>query len=104
MANLVLDLVEPQLLIDYVRAWDIEVLRPDAQLELARYLPDRLTEDLEFRIRKGALNDVDAAEYRSWDTPSPMTGRPGVSRISGSLGPISRAIPLGEEETLRMRS
>lgn len=104
MANLLLDLVDPALLIDYVRNWDIEVLRPDAQFTLNSYLPDRPIDDLEFRVRRGSLNDVDAAEYRSWDTPSPMTGRPGVSRISGSLGPISRAIPLGEEETLRLRS
>jgi hypothetical protein len=46
---------------------------------------------------------VDVAEYRAWDTPAPMTGRPGTKRIAGSLGPISRQIPLGEEEFLRLR-
>lgn len=104
MAQMVTDLIEPQELIDYVRQWDIEVLRPEAQLTLDRWLPNRLTEDLEFRIRRGALNDVDAAEYRAWDVPAPMTGRPGVSRVEGSLGPVSRQIPLGEEEFLRSRA
>ena len=102
--NIVYDLIPPQLLIDYVRAYDIEVLRPEAQLTLDRFLPNRQVADLDFRIRKGALNDVDAAEYRSFDTPAVMTSRPGVQYIRGSLGPVSRQIPLGEEEFLRSQT
>jgi hypothetical protein len=104
MAQLVHDLVDPQLLIDFVRTWDREVLRPEAQFSLDSYLPNRETMDLDFRIRKGALNDVDVAEYRAWDTPARMTGRPGTYFIEGSLGPVSRQIPLGEEEGLRARA
>ena len=102
--RMVHDLVDPQELIDYVRAWDIEVLRPQAQLLLDQFLPNRQVEDLDFRIRKGSLNDVDVAEYRAWDTQPRMTARPGVSYITGELGPISRQIPLGEEESLRLRA
>lgn len=102
--NMVFDIVPLPILTQYVRAYDIEVLRPEAQLTLDRFLPDQATEDLDFRIRKGALNDVDAAEFRAFDTPPVMTGRPGVSFIRGSLGPISRQIPLGEEEALRLRT
>src|SRR4051812_23934025 len=105
MAQMVYDLIDPGVLINYVRAFDNEVLRPEQNNPLLdEYLPDQTTEDLEFRIRKGALNDVDVAEYRAWDTPAPMTGRPGVSFIRGSLGPVSRQIPLGEEEYLRSQS
>lgn len=104
MAQLVHDLVDPQLLIDFVRTWDREVLRPTAQFSLDSYLPNRETMDLDYRIRKGALNDVDIAEYRAWDTPARMTGRPGTFFIEGSLGPVSRQIPLGEEEGLRARA
>jgi hypothetical protein len=102
MANIVYDLVEPQLLINYVRAFDNEVLRN--QFGLEAFLPNRLIDDLEYRIRAGTITDVDTAEYRAWDTPAPMTGRPGVSRIRGELVPVSRQIPLGEEEQLRLRS
>lgn len=102
--RMITDLVDPQELIDYVRAWDIEVLRPEAQLTLDRFLPNRQVEDLDFRIRRGALNDVDVAEFRSWDTQPRMTARPGTTFIEGSLGPVSRQIPLGEEEMLRMRA
>jgi hypothetical protein len=103
MPNIITDIVQPSTLINYVRTFDIEVLRPDAQFRLGEWLPDVTTDELEFRIRKGALNDVDAAEYRAWDTPASMVGRPGTSRISGSLGPVSRQIPMGEEEFLRAR-
>lgn len=104
MANLVFDLIEPGVLINYVRQFDNEILRPENQDSLENYLPNVQVEDLEYRIRRGQLNMVDAAEYRAWDTPAPMTGRQGVTFIEGSLGPVSRQIPLGEEEYLRTQS
>lgn len=102
--NLVYDLVPPDELVNYVRAYENEVLRAEGQIVLDGYLPNVFTDDLDFKVRRGAFNDVDSAEYRAWDTPPKMTGRPGVSRISGSLGPVSRQIPLGEEETLRVNA
>lgn len=104
MANIVYDLIPPAELIQYVRAYENEVLRAEGQFVLDAYLPNFLTDDLEFKIRRGAFNDVDIAEYRAFDTPAKMTQRPGTRRIAGSLGPVSRQIPLGEEETLRVRS
>jgi hypothetical protein len=105
MANLLTDIIglEPNVLIDYARQYDIEHARPDNQFTLDEYLPDLLTEDLEFRIRQGALNDVDIAEYRAFDTPAPFTDRPGTKWIAGSLGPVSRQIPLSEEEIIRTK-
>lgn len=105
MPNIVYDLIEPAVLVRYVRAFDNEVLRPEGRFNvLERWLPNRPTEDLEVRVRKGALNDVNIAEFRAFDTPSRMTGRQGTKFVRGSLGPVSRAIPLGEEELLRQRS
>ena len=102
--NMVYDLVEPAVLIDYVRAYDNEVLRQEAAFVLDRWIPNREVDDLEFRVRKSSLQDVDAAVYRAWDTPAPMTGRPGVQRIAGEIAPVSRQIALGEEESLRLRA
>lgn len=104
MAQLVNDLIEPAVLVDFVRQYDNEVLRPSAQFTLDSYLPNRNVDDLDYRIRKGAFNDVDIAEYRAWDTPARMTGRPGTFYTEGSLGPVSRQIPLGEEESIRARA
>lgn len=100
--NIVYDLVDPQELIDFVRLYDNEVLR--FKFALDQILPNRPLDDLEFRIRQGTLQDVDTAEFRAWDTPAPMTGRPGITRIRGELPPLSRQIPLGEEEMLRLRA
>lgn len=100
--QIIYDLVLPQLLLDYVRSYDNEVLRN--QFTLDRILPNRQIEDLEYRIRQGALVDTDVAEFRAWDTPAPMTGRAGVTRIRGELAPVSRQIALGEEEMLRLRA
>lgn len=102
MANtLIWDLVDPAELISYVRQYANERLRDDAQFYLGQDLPVTTTDEIEFRIRKGDLNDIDAAKFRAWDTPAPLTARPGTTRIEGELGPISRQIPLTEEEHLR---
>ena len=100
--QLVTDLIEPQVLIDFVRQYDNEVLRPEAQWTLDSWLPNREVRNLRYRIRKGARNDVNIAEYRAFDTPAPMTGRQGTYYVEGSLGPVSRQIPLSEEEILQV--
>jgi hypothetical protein len=100
-ATLVWDLVDPAELVNYVRAYDNEVLFN--QFTLQEYLPNTPMQELEYRIRSGTWRDVDVAKFRAWDTPAPMTGRQGMTRIFGELAPISRQIPLSEEEFLRLR-
>lgn len=100
--NMVFDLVDPPTLLDYVRQYDNEVLYN--QFTLQQWFPYHETPDLEWRIRTGTWKDVDTAEYRAYDTPAAMTGRQGFSRLRGELAPVSRAIPLGEEEMLRLRA
>lgn len=102
MANMITDLVDPVELTEYVRAFNDETLR--ARFVLDQVLPNRLLDDLEYRVRSGGLTDVDVAEFRAWDTPPPMTGRPGITRKRGELPPVSRQIPLLEEESLRLRA
>lgn len=102
MANMIFDLVDPIELTEYVRAFNDETLK--ARFVLDQVLPNRQLEDLEYRIRTGSLTDVDVAEYRAWDTQPPMTGRPGITRKRGELPPVSRQIPLSEEEMLRLRA
>jgi hypothetical protein len=102
--QMLFDLIDPAELTQFVRTFDNEVLKPQARFVLSRFMPDLMVDELEYRVRRASLEDVDIAEYRSWDTPAPLTKRPGVSRIRGELGPISRGILLGEEETLRQRA
>jgi hypothetical protein len=100
-ATIVWDLVDPNELIQYVRAFDNEVLFNDYTLQ--EFLPNTAIPELEYRIRTGTWKDVDVANYRAWDTPAPMTGRQGFTRIQGEIAPVSRQIPLSEEEFLRLR-
>jgi len=102
VALIITDLVDPAELTDYVRAFNDETLR--ARFVLDQVFPNRLVDDVEFRIRSGGLTDVDVAEYRAWDTQPPMTGRPGIVRKRGEIPPVSRQIPLLEEESLRLRA
>lgn len=104
VGQILYELVPPQILTQYVRQYDNEVLKPQARFVLGQWMPDQNIDDLEYRIRKGSLQDVDAAEYRAWDTPGKLTSRPGTTRISGEIGPITRGIMLGEEERLRQRA
>lgn len=100
--QLVTDLIEPQVLIDFVRQYDNEVLRPEANWTLERWLPNREVRNLKYRIRKGALQDVNVAEYRAFDTPARMAKRQGTYYIEGSLGPVSQQIALSEEEIMQV--
>ncbi len=102
--EMIFDIVDPAELTQYIRRFEHEVLRPEALWTLDRWLPNQFTEDLEFKIRKGGFQDVDAAEFRAWDTPAKMAGRPGTRRISGAIAPINRMIPMGEEETIRTQA
>lgn len=102
-ARFMFDLVEPALLTQYVREFDNEVLKNEIGFWEA-WLPNTLNDELEWRAIQNAFQDVDTAEYRAWDTVPTMTGRQGFTRIRGELAPVSRQIPLGEEEMLRLRA
>lgn len=101
-ARFLFDLVEPAELTQYVRAYDNEVLRN--QFVLGQFLPDFENSELEYSIDQQTWMDVDVAEYRAFDTQPRMTGRQGFSKIRGELAPVSRQIPLTEEDRLRLRA
>jgi Phage major capsid protein E len=73
------------------------------QFTLSRWLPNRQIDDLMYRFTRGGDGLTEAATYRSYDTESPIGARPGISRVTGELPPISRKIRLGEYDRLRQR-
>ncbi|MEW2578349.1 major capsid protein [Streptomyces syringium] len=96
------DYVTPAELTGYARAAlaDMQANR----FRLARWLPNRTIDDLQYRFdRGGAEGLTEAASYRSYDTESPIGARPGVTRVTGELPPVSRKIRLGEYDRLRQR-
>lgn len=93
------DYVDPAELTGYSRAAvaDLEINR----FTLSRWLPHRPVDDLMFRFAVGGEGLVEAATYRAYDTESPIASRPGLTRVTGELPPISRKIRLGEYDRLR---
>ena len=96
------DYIEPAELTGFARAALADL--DENQFTLSRWLPNTLVDDLEYRFtRGGAEGLMRAATFRAYDTEARMTKRPGVSRVSGELPPISRKIRLGEYDRLRQR-
>lgn len=95
------DLILPTVLTGYVR----EALadRPQNALTLDRWLPNNNIDDLEYRFTAGGEGLLEAATYRTYDAESPIGKRPGLTRVTGELPPISRKIRLGEYDRLRQR-
>jgi hypothetical protein len=92
----------PTTLSQYAReaALDLAVNR----FTLNRWLPNRNIDDLTYRFVRGGDSLIEAATYRSYDAESSIAGRPGITRVSGELPPISRKIVLGEYDRLRQRA
>lgn len=95
------DYIEPAELTGYMREGLAN--QPINQFALAQWLPNRDIDDLTYRFERGAGGLLEAAEYRSYDTGSPIGAREGITRVSGELPPISRKIRLGEYDRLRQR-
>lgn len=95
------DYILPTELTGYVRAGlgDMQV----NQFSLSRWLPNRPIDDLMYRFTRGGEGLVDAAKFRAYDAESGIGKRPGVTRVTGELPPISRKIRLGEYDRLRQR-
>ena len=96
------DYFTPAQLTGYVRSALADL--PVNQFSLRRWLPTRLVPDLEYRYNKGSGGLAQAGQYRAYDAESSITKRPGLTRVSGELPPISRKIPLMEYDRLRQRS
>jgi hypothetical protein len=96
------DYIDPAELTGYVRA----ALADEARngFDLAQWLPHRFVNDLDYRFTRGGEGLTEAATFRTYDTESPIGSRPGVTRVSGELPPISRKIRLGEYARLRQRA
>jgi hypothetical protein len=99
---LITDYVTPQELTGYVRtaAMDLRV----NQFTLSAQLPAKELNDLEFRFNRGGEGLLGTAQFRAFDTEAPVINRPGVSRVSGELPPISEKIRQGEYYRLKQRN
>lgn len=78
--------------------------REENAFSLNRWLPNDTINDLTYRFNRGGGGLVEAAVYRAYDAESDIGTRAGAARVSGELPPISRKMPVGEYEQIRMRN
>lgn len=95
------DYIEPAELTGYARTalQDLE----QNQFTLSQFLPSVPVDDLQYRFTRGGHGLAEAATYRSFDAEASIASRPGVTRVSGDLPPVSRKIKLSEYDRLRQR-
>ncbi|MEU7039844.1 major capsid protein [Streptomyces varsoviensis] len=74
------------------------------QFTLAQFLPNATVNDLSYRFTQGGGDLVEAAMYRDYDAESDIGTREGGVRVHGELPPISRKMPLGEYDRIKMRN
>lgn len=98
---LIFDLVDPREILGFVR--EIQRERNENRFVLSQFLPDNNIGDISYRVTRGQLQDEAAAPVRNWDTPAPIGSRQGAERIMGELPPISKKIPVTEEQRIRQR-
>lgn len=92
------DLVDPAELIGVVR----ELTFPRFALE--DYLPNNNRDRIDWSTTTAGADNTPAASVRAFDAPAPIGSRPGFTRASGSLPPISQKIVLTEGESLMLRA
>lgn len=95
------DYITPNELTGYARTAlaDLEV----NQFSLSAFLPSEPVDDLQYRFNRGGQGLAEAATYRSYDAEASIATRPGTTRVTGELPPVSRKIKLGEYDRLRQR-
>lgn len=76
---------------------------PENQFGLAAILPNVDVDDIDFRADIGGGGLARVATFRAWDAESPISGRRGISSLTGSLPPISEKRRLGEYDRLKLR-
>lgn len=90
------DFVEPTVLTGFVR----EVPTP-SNLMLAQFLPDRNIGNVEAAIDKVTKTNR-AAEFRSWDTETPIGQRDSFARSKVRLPALGQKLPISEQEHLML--
>lgn len=95
------DIIDPATLTGYARASlaDYEASKGT----LARWLPNRLIEDIVARFVAGETGLVDIADFRAFDAEPTIGKAPGGKRVTLELPAIGRNIPVSEYNQLRAR-
>lgn len=70
---------------------------------LAKFLPNRLVDDLVVRLSADSNGLVEAAEFRAYDAETPIGSTPGGKRVTVELPPLGQKVRVSEYDQLRQR-
>ncbi len=67
---------------------------------LNQFLPDVMSQTRTYAVEVLQDTTNKRSQFRAWDTPTRVSGRPGATKRVGSLPPLSDAMILGENDRL----
>lgn len=95
---LVTDIIDPAELVGFIRELDPATYG----FTLNQYLPDQPRLVTQYAFNRSDRTRQRIAGYRAFDAESGIASRPGFSRVSGEIPPISEKMQVGEELRLRL--
>jgi hypothetical protein len=96
----VFNAIDPLELAGYLRGLTYGYRGPGTLEEI---LPERNREAMEIEFSKGTRVLAEVGRYRAFDAESPISGRPGLSKVTYSVPPMSEKMILSEEDRLRLQ-
>lgn len=93
------DIYDPATLTGYAREALADYER--RQGSLARFLPNRLVEDIVVRFVKGQAGLVEVARFRAFDAEPEIGKRPKAERVTLELPALGQNIPVSEYDRIR---
>lgn len=96
----VMDIIDPIELTGFVRELVDAAYEGDGTL--ARYLPNQFRNALEYTFNTATRDRPEVGRYRAFDAESGLGSRPGFSKVSGSIPPLSEKMLLSEADRVRL--
>lgn len=98
----VMDIIDPIELTGFVRELVDAAYQGDGTL--ARYLPNQFRNALEYEFSTAERDRPEVGRYRAFDAESGLGSRPGFSKVSGSIPPLSEKMLLSEADRTRLNT
>lgn len=98
----IMDIIDPVELTGFVRG--LVDAAYDGSDTLARYLPNVSRLALEWEFNYAERERPEVARYRAFDTESGLGTRPGFSKVSGAIPPLSEKMLLSEADRTRLNA
>lgn len=96
----IMDIVDPLELTGFVRG--LVDAAYSGTGTLAQYLPNQFRNALDYEFNLATRDRPEVARYRAFDAESGLSSRPGFSKVTGSIPPLSEKMLLSEADRTRL--